>query len=107
MPLFNANITIETLEYLLFPLGPSHPLWLTISSHTNHLLRDRELCINSRSEGVDQLWPRLVPEPEHGCTIAAERALRGDFLLVGRAAVFDGRIFSTIKPSAARTRLLR
>lgn len=103
MPLINTNIAIESLEHLLLPLWPPNPLWLTVSSHTNYLLRNRQLGIDSRCEWVDQFWPGLIPEPEHRRAVAAERALGGDFLLLWCAAVFESCVFSTSRLSLCFT----
>lgn len=98
MPPLNTHIPIIPLTHGLLPLGPSHPLRFTLPQDTNHLLRDGQLRVDRGREGVEQLRPVVVPEPEHGGAGAAEGALGGDFFFVGGAAVFDRRILPMLRP---------
>jgi hypothetical protein len=93
MPPFNTNLAIKTLMHTLLALWPAHPLRLTVPPHTHHLLRHRQLRINRARERMDQLWPMVVPQPEHRAAITAEGALGRAFLCLRRATVFDGCVF--------------
>jgi hypothetical protein len=92
MPPFNAILTVVLMDVLL-SLRPANPVRLAVCFHAHHLLRSRQVRINGRRKGMNQFWPCLVPEPEHGGAVAAEVALRAAFLLIGLATVFDGYIF--------------
>lgn len=74
MPVFNAMITVMSIN-TLFTLRPSNPVRFTVSEAAYHLLRHRKIRIDCGRERVDQLWPCLVPQPEHRGAVAAEAAL--------------------------------
>lgn len=74
MPPFDAGIAIVLVDTLL-PLWPANPVGLAVRFYAHHLLRRGQIRIDSRCKRMDQFWPRLVPQPEHGGAIAAEVTL--------------------------------
>lgn len=92
MPSLNARLPIMLMNALL-PLRPANPRRLAVRLDANHLLGHRQVRIDSRRKGMDQLRPGLIPQPEHSCAITTEVAFRGTFFLSRLASVFDGYVF--------------
>ena len=74
MPPFDAGTAIVLVDALL-PLWPADPVGLAVRFYAHHLLRKGQICIDSRRKWMDQFWPSLVPQPEHGGAVAAEVTL--------------------------------
>ena len=64
VPFFNAVLAV-LLMYFLFAFWPSHPFWLGAIETADHFFRRWQWSIDSRCERMNQLWPFLVPEPQH------------------------------------------
>jgi hypothetical protein len=94
MPVRNSHHPVIPFVNGLLPLRPAYPLRLAIGTNTHHLIRNRKLRIDSRSEGMDEFRPALVPNPEHGAAVTAEGALGAASALFRRAARFDCVVFS-------------
>lgn len=43
---------------------------------------------------MNQLWPVVIPQPQHGTAVGAEVALRRATFLVWSSAVFNSSVFS-------------
>lgn len=93
VPVLQTIIAVDVMHALL-PLRPTHPVRLRLLHDTDHLVRNGQLRVDSRCERMNQLWPVMVPEPQHGAAIGAEIALRRTQLLARLAPVFDGVVFS-------------
>lgn len=92
MPALNAIIAVLRMD-TLFTLRPANPVRFTVSEGAYHLFWHRQICIDCGRERVDQLWPCLIPQPEHRRAVAAEAALRGALLRCGLAPVLCGCVF--------------
>lgn len=94
------TITAVGVMHALLPLRPTHPIGLRPSHDTNHLIRNRQLRIDSRRKGVNQLRPMMIPEPKHGTAIRAEIPLGRTLLLSRFSLVHDRGVFPAL-PSAS------
>jgi len=93
MPVCNTRLAIIFLIDLFLSLGPPNPIWLAISHDTDHFLRYWQLAINRGGERMDQVRPRLIPDPEHRTAIAAEATFRVAFLLFLGTAILDRIVY--------------
>lgn len=75
-------------------LWPAHIVRLGAIHDTNHLIRHRQLGIDSWCKRMNQFRPVVIPQPQHRATVGAEASLGRALLLVRRAAVFDCFVFS-------------
>ena len=96
MPRFNARIIPKPLMHLLLPFRPPHPHRLRVSFDANHLIRRRQLRINSGSKRMDQFGPTPIPDPEHSTAITTETPLRRYPFFLGCSAVFDCGVFPSV-----------
>lgn len=94
MPPFNTHIPIVKLIHALLALRPSRPRWLRPTHHAYHLIRHRQVSINSGRKWMDQSRPVMIPKPKHSTTIWTEVTLRRTKFFIGCSTIFDGAIFS-------------
>jgi len=77
----------------LLALRPADPVRFAIRLDAHHLLRHRQIRIDRRRKGVDQLRPRFVPQPKHAGAVAAEVALRRALFSRGLAPILSSYVF--------------